>query len=1104
MFPAQPGKAPDGVKTASETEAMATAVPVQPSGEPIPQPPAWPVIGNLLEIDRHAPVQSFMRLARKHGPIFWMHLPGRRILALSGPDLVAEACDESRFDKVISTPLRRVRAFTGDGLFTAWTSEPNWQKAHNILLPNFGLKAMQGYMPQMVDIALQLIAKWERKNPDDVIDVADDMTRLTLDTIGLCGFDYRFNSFYRDQPHPFVRAMVSALGEALMQTNRLPIQEALLFRRHRAFERDVALMNSVVDRLIRERRADSSAMATKQDLLNAMLTGVDRQSGERLDDLNIRYQILTFLIAGHETTSGLLSFALYFLMKHPDVLARAQDEVDRVLDPDPAVPPTHAQVHRLRYVQRILKESLRLWPTAPAFGLYARADTTIGGGRYLVPKGQGLAILVPMLHRDRSVWGADVESFDPAHFDVEREMRRPPHAFKPFGNGQRACIGQQFAMQEATLVLGMIVRRFDLIDHAGYQLRIKETLTLKPDGLTLKVQRRARRSRVSVAALAATAELGPEPSPPAPTGAATPLLVLFGSNLGTAEGLAHRIAADGKALGFKATVSSLDGHAGDLPRDAAVIIVTASYNGMPPDNAARFCEWLRQLDAGPAPLRGVRYALFGCGDRNWAATYQAVPKLVDERLAACGATRIAERGEGDADGDFDADFRAWYGPIWSRIGAALGLEIQSSAPARTVRGLRIEVMSSLAEPPIAAAVGARRMSVVANRELQQRDGPDGSRRSTRHIELALPEGVTYRTGDHLGILPRNRPALVKRVLHRYGLDAAARVVIRADEPGPPHLPLGALLTLSDLLSGFVELQDPATRDQVRALADRTQCPPERAALAALAGDNTRSEASYRDRILACRVSMLDLLEQFPSCGLPFEELLGLLPPLRPRYYSISSSPLVSERVASLTVAVVDAPARSGRGQYEGVASGYLAGLAAGAEVLGFVRGPGTPFRPPDDPRTPMIMVGAGTGLAPFRGFLQERAALAERGQEVGPSLLVFGCRRREHDFLYEDELREFEARGITRLVTAFSRQQGQPKCYVQHKVAEHAEEVWGLIERGAVIFVCGDAAGMAPDVQSAFVRIISDRTGGNSAVAERGLADLRAAGRYLEDVWAST
>ena len=176
-----------------------------------------------------------------------------------------------------------------------------------------------------------------------------------------------------------------------------------------------------------------------------------------------------------------------------------------------------------------------------------------------------------------------------------------------------------------------------------------------------------------------------------------------------------------------------------------------------------------------------------------------------------------------------------------------------------------------------------------------------------------------------------------------------------------HLPLGVPVWVADVIAEDIELQDTATRGQVRTLVDQTSCPPECAVLGALAGDDEAAEARYRAEAgPAGHLSVLDLLEQFPACELSFEEFLGMLPHLRPRYYSISSSPMAGERVASITVAVVDAPARSGRGRYAGVASSYLADLAPGDEVYGFVRDPGTVFRPPADPRTPMIMVGAGT------------------------------------------------------------------------------------------------------------------------------------------------
>src|SRR5690349_11473532 len=152
----------------------------QPGIEPIPHPPGRLLLGNLFDLDATKPVQSLMALARQHGPIYELELPNRRQVIVSSAKLVDELCDEKRFDKLVWAPLRNVRAFAGDGLFTAWTQEQNWRKAHNILLPTFSPRAMQGYLPQMLDIAMQLIEKWTRLNPGEVIDVPGDMTRLTL------------------------------------------------------------------------------------------------------------------------------------------------------------------------------------------------------------------------------------------------------------------------------------------------------------------------------------------------------------------------------------------------------------------------------------------------------------------------------------------------------------------------------------------------------------------------------------------------------------------------------------------------------------------------------------------------------------------------------------------------------------------------------------------------------------------------------------------------------------------------------------------------------------------------------------------------------------
>ncbi|MGA7489758.1 MAG: cytochrome P450 [Xanthobacteraceae bacterium] len=369
----------------------------QPHLEPIPQPPPYPVIGNLLEIRSEAPILDMMKLAEAYGPIYRLRLGGPSMVVLSSFELVDPVCDNERFDKFLGPGIMQARAVAGDGLFTAWTHEPNWRKAHNILTPAFGSMAIRSYLPEMGDIAMQLVDKWSRLNPDEEIDVAADMTRLTLDTIGLCAFDYRFNSFYSERPHPFVAAMVDSLSYATANLSRLPIQRKLMIRAKRKRQENISTMNRLVDDVIAQRQADPN-QSKKTDLLQAMLSGVDRQSGEKLDIINVRYQVLTFLIAGHETTSGLLTFALYYLMRNPEVLARGYAEVDAVLGGDLSKPPGEEEVRQLRYVGQILSETLRLWPTAPAFVRHA-FETTALAGKYEVTPEDRLMILTPMLHR---------------------------------------------------------------------------------------------------------------------------------------------------------------------------------------------------------------------------------------------------------------------------------------------------------------------------------------------------------------------------------------------------------------------------------------------------------------------------------------------------------------------------------------------------------------------------------------------------------------------------------------------------------------------------------------------------------------------------------
>ena len=982
-----------------------------------------------------------------------------------------------------------MRDFAGDGLFTAWTEEPNWGAAHRILMPAFGPAALRTMFDGMTDIAEQLLLKWERQGPEHRIDVGDTTTRLTLDTIALCSFSYRFNSFYTDAMHPFVGAMVRALVESGARANRLPLQNRLMLRARHQYDEDKRLMFEVADQLIDDRRRHPLPEG-QHDILDTMLTAADPRTGERLSDENVRYQLVTFLIAGHETTSGLLTFALYELLRHPETLATARAEVDEVLGERA---PRFADLVRLTYLDQVLKETLRLWPTAPGFSLRPREEETTLGGRYVVRHDQTLLVLTLQLHRDPAVWD-DPERFDPDRFAFDRAQQLPPNAWKPFGNGQRSCIGRGFALQEATLFLAMLLQRFDLsLADPDYQLSIQQTLTIKPEGLYIHARRRDTRI---VAAPNDTDETAAQQRAASRPVAANgvPLQVLYGSNAGTCEAFAQRIANDARLRGYSPTVAPLDsvvsGPAGHLPTEGAVAIVTSSYEGLPPDNARQFVPWVRELPDGA--LDGVRYAVFGCGNTDWARTYQAIPKTIDENLARAGATRLIPRGEANARGDFFGDFDDWYTGFWGPLDAALG---RRSTPQTAVVEplLEVEFVGGVRDPLLRQndlALG----TVVANRELVN---VAAGGRSKRHLEIALPPDASYRTGDYLAVLPLNPAAVVDRTLARFGLPYDAQTVVRVGKGGRTFLPTDTPLTVGELLASYVELSQPATRRQIEQLAAATICPPDHTALKALA-----DPATYRTEVLDCRVSVLDLLERFPACELAFASFLQMLPPLTPRRYSISSSPRWSPDHATLTVAVVHAPALSGRGTYRGAASTYLAHARPGTKVAVTVRPSNIAFHPPAL-TTPVVMVCAGSGIAPFRGFLQDRA-LQAAAEDItpAPALLFFGCTDPEVDHLYRGELAAWAAAGIVDPRAAFSDPQ-HGGHFVQDRLWADRADVVDLVRGGAVFYVCGDGRRMAPAVHDTCVRIYREATGASAEQADAWMTAMeREHARYVADVFA--
>jgi cytochrome P450/NADPH-cytochrome P450 reductase len=1056
------------------------------NGLQIPNPPRLPVIGNLHQLSSNNPAQHFMALMEKYGEILRIYTPLGNMVVVKSYKFCKELCDETRFTKNLSRPLVELRDVGGDGLFTAWTSEPNWQKAHNILIPGLGQRAMKGYFPMMYDIAERLLAKWHNIPEEQEFNLTDDMTRLTFDTIGLCGFDYRFHSFASPQPHPFIEAMVTALEDSMKRMNKIGLQRKLRFRSNYHYQKSLNYMFKVVDDIIAERQADPEKYKNNTDFMSLMLNATDLESGEKLDPINIRYQILTFLIAGHETTSGLLSFAFYYLMTNPEVARKAYKEVDTVLGNDLSQTPDYSQINDLKYIQQILNESLRLWPTAPAFSVYANEDTTLGN--YQVPKKQPFIVLLPGLHRDPAVWGPDADKFNPDNFTPEAMENRPAEAFKPFGNGQRACIGRQFALLEATLVMGLILQRYELKLKDGYELVVKETLTLKPDNLMVSLKKRKDADRYYAPKVAKEEKVNIQHDS---RFSQNPLTVAYGSNMGASEDFALQIAQEAERLGFPCVCEPLDDLVKKMPKEGSLIIITATYNGTPPNNAQKFETWLEGLDASK-DFKNLKYAVFGCGNTQWK-TFQVFPRWIDEKLEKIGAKRLLEKGEADAAGsEFEEDFQEWQQSLWQKLHKESNEKPSTSSQFKALYQLEKQIdIKDYKTPFPSLRQGEQTCKVIANQELQSLD----SGRSTRHIEIALPQDMTYQTGDHLGVYPQNSKQVIERVCRRFNVQKEDIFTIQTSSKLKSHLPIGKPVSVEDLLMHFVELQSSLTSKQLQILIDFTECPPEKISL-------QNSQKNFKTEVQAKNLSLLDILEDVPACEIPFEVFLEMLPAMQVRYFSISSSAKVQPQQCSLTVGVIDEPAYSGKGNYYGVCTNYLKKVIEGESILAFVQNVSSPFRLPDDISQKTIMIGPGTGLSPLRAFVQELNYSKAEGENTGECMLFFGCRHPEQDYIYQKELKKYEQNGVIELQTAFSRL-NKEKEYVQHRLLAQQDKILTWLKEDAIVYVCGDAASMSPQVQATFKEIYQNQNPESSATqAQAWLENLIQKGQYREDVWA--
>ncbi|KAH8777555.1 fatty acid hydroxylase [Diaporthe sp. PMI_573] len=1062
------------------------AVPTEIGG-----PPGLPFVGNIFDLQDEVPLRAIERIADIHGPIFKVKAPGRESIMVSGFDLFDELCDETRFYKLLGGKLASAADSSGKprGLFTQKSEkEDDWGQAHRILMPAFGPLAVAEMFDEMHDIASQLVLKWARQGPTHKIQASEDFSRLTLDTIALCAMDFRFNSFYQEDMHPFVKAMNTTLGAANSSGQLAGLITRLFPSYNEEVKQSVKFMENTSQELVQYRRDHPTE---KKDLLNSLINGKDPKTGKTMRDELIAANMQTFLIAGHETTSGLLSFAFLQLLKNPNAYFAARAEVDRVLG-NSKLEPKH--VNELKYINAVLRETLRLTPTAPAFSRAIRPENTeetvyIGAKdpdskhKYEIPRGKSIVCLIGKIMQDPKVFGEDAEEFKPERMLDENFEKLPKNAWKPFGTGMRACIGRAFAWQEAVLAVALILQNFDMrLDDPNYEMKVVQTLTLKPKDFYMRASlREGITPTILLQRLSGDRATGGQHKDSVPKGVENvttgdyALSILYGSNTGTCQALSQKLAGQCAQRGLAANVQTLDAAMGQIPKDKPTVIITASYEGLPTDDAARFVAWLESLrqDREEKKLEGVKYAVFGCGHSDWASTFQKVPTLVDEILPILGAEKLADRGSSDVSKqDTFGDFETWTsGKLWP----ALGPYVTSSEDSSTFSTIpTIEIELTAEERAAHLQQNVQWANVIDAKVLTAEGEPE-----KRHIEIELPSNMTYSAGDYLAVLPLNPKEYVRRVMNHFNLPWDGMITIKAGST--TSLPTGKPIAIFDLLQGYVEISQPATKQDIEVLVSVCSSPDVKETLTSYLSPET-----FTSEVIEKRITMLDLLTRHKAdIPLPLATFLSLLPPMRTRHYSISSSPLALPNSVTLTYAVLDAPAwyqpNGGRShpaaaggrkkddqeqqqsRFLGVAGSYMRSLSPGDRVLVSVRSTNRYFRLPlDMTATPVVMMCNGSGIAPFRGFVQERATLiAEGGKQLAPAVLFAGCRRPARDQLYKEELEAWAALGAVDVRWVFSQHQEEgekeeERCrYVQERMLRDREDIDRLWLEGARFYICG-------------------------------------------------
>ncbi|KAH6676726.1 NADPH cytochrome P450 oxidoreductase [Halenospora varia] len=626
-------------------------------------------------------------------------------------------------------------------------------------------------------------------------------------------------------------------------------------------------------------------------------------------------------------------------------------------------------------------------------------------------------------------------------------------------------------------------------------------------------------------------------------------VVFYGSQTGTAEDYASRLAKEGKSrFGLETMVADLEDYDYEtldtLPEDKIAMFVLATYGeGEPTDNAVDFYEFVTGdepafTNAAEPPLGNLKFVAFGLGNNTYEH-YNSMVRNVTKAFEKLGAERIGEAGEGDdGAGTMEEDFLAWKDPMWTALAEKMNLEereaVYEPVFAITEReGLTKESPEVyLGEPNKMHLEGSSKGPFNAHNPYiapiaeskEMFNVPD---RNCLHMEIDISgSNLSYQTGDHIAVWPTNAGKEVDRFINVLGLSSKRDSVISVKALDPTaKVPFPTPTTYDAIIRYHMEICAPVSRQFIATLAPFAPTEAAKTEMAKLGNNKDYFHEKISNNYLNIAQVLEDVEQSEKWSAVPFSAFIEGVNKVQPRYYSISSSSLVQKDKISVT-AVVESIHIPGRADaLKGVTTNYLLALKQKQEghpnpdphgLTYNITGPRNKydgihvpvhvrhsnFKLPSDPSKPVIMVGPGTGVAPFRGFVQERAHQIEKGEEVGRTLLFFGCRKQTEDFLYSEEWEHYSKilGDKFELITAFSRE-GPKKVYVQHRLQEYAKEVNELLEKKAYFYVCGDAANMAREVNTVLGKIIAEQRGIPENKAEDIVKSMRSANQYQEDVW---